>query len=161
MTRQNTRTGKALAKGEQEAFLEQYAIYGIVTTACEMTGVDRRKVYRWKESDEAFAERFKEAEVKANELLLQEARRRAIEGVPRYVIQKGKVVNYKGKPIIQNEYSDRLLELLLKGKMPETFRDRVDNTISGPNGETFQIVIGDPDFKVPGIGHEVGAEGTE
>lgn len=148
--RRNVRKGKTVANAEQTAFLEQYAIYGIITTACELSGIDRTKVYRWKERDPAFAERMAEAEKKANDLLLQEARRRAVEGVPRYVVQKAEIVRLNGQPLIQNEYSDRLLELLLRGRLPDMFKDRTEH--STPNGDGLNIIVSSKSFKVAGSG---------
>ena len=38
-----------------------------------------------------------------------ECRRRGVDGVPEYVLYKGKVVMYEGAPLIRKRYSDTLI----------------------------------------------------
>jgi len=61
----------------------------------------------------------------ANARIEREAVRRAIEGVPRAVYQKGaQAVGADGKPAVETVYSDRLLEVLLRSRIPATYGDR-------------------------------------
>lgn len=61
----------------------------------------------------------------ATDALEAEARRRAVDGVPEPVFHQGKKCGTVKK------YSDRMLEILLKGHRPEKFREKVDMNHSG------------------------------
>ncbi len=99
------------------AFLAAFRRTGVVVAAAEAVEIHPRSIYRWKD-DPDFAADFEDARKEAAERLVAEAHRRAVEGV-------GKPVYYRGEQCgtIQ-EYSDRLLELLLKGEFPEKYRER-------------------------------------
>ncbi len=81
------------------------------------------------ELDASYAAFFPQFEKRAARSLEDEAVRRAREGITRPVRYKGKIVGY------ETEYSDQLLIALLKAWLPEKYRERVDNRLSGPNGE--------------------------
>ncbi len=55
--------------------------------------------------------------------------RRAVEGVRRPVLHKGKPVYINGEILYQVEYSDRLLERLLEVHNPEKFGRRTENSV--------------------------------
>ena len=136
----------------QEAFLTSFSRTANVSTSCQVANIDRTTIYRWLKEDEVFEERYREAELVACDVLRQEVFRRAVDGVPEPVISMGKLVykevpvldengqqryDIKGKPMMRPtepltvpRYSDALLTLLVKSKMPE-FRDKVDLTASG------------------------------
>ena len=120
---------------KKRAFLAAYAECGTVTHAAEIAGITRRMVQYWKKDDPEFAEAFRVAEEKAADRLEQEARRRAIEGVPEPVFHQGKVVGTVKK------YSDTLLIFLLNGMRPEKYRKRVSQEITGKNGGPIEASI--------------------
>lgn len=97
---------------------------GNVTYAAKRAGVPRNEVYKWQEADDQFAAAFREADLKATEVLEREAWRRANEGVAEPVYQHGKLVG-----TIQR-YSDNLLMFLLRARAPERYRDRVDVSVA-------------------------------
>ena len=66
---------------------------------CEVAGVGRQVVYRWREEDEPFAEAWREAKAEAIEVLEQEAHHRAMSS------------------------SDTLLIFLLKAAKPDVYRE--------------------------------------
>ena len=70
--------------------------------------------------------------------LEDEAVRRAKDGVEKPVYQGGKLVGHV------QEYSDTLLIFLLKGARPEKYRDRVQQELSGPGGQTIQLITSVP-----------------
>lgn len=113
----------------KKRFLEHFAEYGNVTAAAKAAGIERNTVYVWQERDDAFVAAFREAEIKATDVLESEARRRAVEGVvtetPIYI--KGELVN----TIVETKYSDTLLIFLLKARAPEKYRERFDVTSGG------------------------------
>lgn len=106
----------------QDTFLDAFRARGNVLRACEAAEVGRRTVYDWIEKDLAFKARFEEAREDAVDLLEDEARRRAVDGVKEPVYQNGKVVGHITR------FSDRLLEQQLKAHRPERYRERMELT---------------------------------
>ena len=87
-------------------------------------------MYRWQEHDEEFSIMFKQANTDANWKLFGEAWKRATEGEIEYVVSGGKLIyGPDGNPLTIRKKSDRLLELLLKARLPE-FRDKSPVTIN-------------------------------
>ena len=103
---------------KQRAFLGAYAACGNVCLAARLARCARSQHYWWLKQP-AYAEAFKDAHAEACDALESEVRRRAVEGVVRAVYYKGEVVGY------MREYSDTLLMFLMKGAMPEKYRDNV------------------------------------
>lgn len=108
----------------RDRFLRWYSQSGNVTYAAKRAGVERSAVYKWQEADDQFAAAFREADLKATEVLEREAWRRANDGVAEPVYQHGKLVG-----TIQR-YSDNLLMFLLRARAPERYRDRVDVSVA-------------------------------
>jgi hypothetical protein len=118
------------------AFLEALSECGSVREACKQAGVVRMTVYRWRERDETFAQEWEEAARIGAMGLEDEARRRAYIGVDRPVYQTGKLVG------VTREYSDPLLMFLLKGAMPDKYRERVSTEITGAHGGPIEHAYG-------------------
>lgn len=101
---------------------------GNITAACEETETPRSTVYYTEKEDEEFASMFRQAQRHGLEVLEDEARRRAFKGVEKPVfhqgIQCGKI----------KEYSDTLTIFLLKGGMPEKYREKASFEHSSPDG---------------------------
>ena len=110
-------------KRRQSAFLEAYIMCATITHAAGMAQITRTTHYNWLATDPEYQQAFAEAEIAATDALIQEARRRAVQGVEEPILYKGKVVK-----TIQR-YSDNLLMFLLKGSLPEVYRERFE--ISG------------------------------
>lgn len=128
MARQRQQQKKAV-------FLAAYAEIGTITHAAMRAQVDRTTIYRWRDSDPVFAAALDEADLVAAERLEQEARRRAVEGVEKPVWHKGQMVGSV------REYSDTLLIFLLKGALPDKYRERVSSEISGQGGGPLQVTV--------------------
>lgn len=138
---------------KQKAFLAAYAETGCITTAAKMAKVGRRSHGDWKLQPE-YAAAFEVAQQHAIEVLLDEAWRRAHDGVVRYVVHKGLLV-YEPKrdkktgevlrhtdpdsplfgqpilsdnPIVERQYSDSLLMFLVKARRPE-YRDNWEGNL--------------------------------
>lgn len=105
--------------------MRRLAETGNVTMSCRSARVTRSVAYEWREEDPAFAKLWDEALDIATDALEAEARRRAVQGWPEPVFHQGRKVGTIRK------YSDRMLEILLKGHRPEKFRERVDMKHSG------------------------------
>ena len=96
-----------------------------VSEAARAAAIGRRTAYEWRDADETFAADWDDAEQEAADKLEREAWRRAVEGVDKPVTHQGVITaTYK-------EYSDRMLEILLKGHRPEKFTDRLKAEHSG------------------------------
>jgi len=128
----------------QAKFLTTLAKTGNVGASCRAAGVARSQAYIWRcegereytESQLAQAEEFKklwaEALEDAVDLLEKEAVRRGRDGYNKPIVYKGKVVGtYK-------EYSDRLLEILLKAHRRSKFGDRTE--LTGADGGPISTV---------------------
>jgi hypothetical protein len=118
------RTAQGTTDRARQRFLKWYANSGNVTWAANRAGIERSAVYKWQEADDQFAAAFREADLKATEVLEREAWRRANDGVAEPVYQHGKLVG-----TIQR-YSDNLLMFLLRARAPERYRDRVDVSVA-------------------------------
>jgi hypothetical protein len=116
------------------AFLQALAQTCNITRACEISGMGCASVYEWRNDDRDFAMDWKNALEVGADTLEDEAVRRAKDGVEKPVYQGGKLVGH-----IQ-EYSDTLLIFLLKGARPEKYRDRIQQELSGPSGQTIQLI---------------------
>ncbi len=124
------RAGSAAAKALKTAetktkFLAGFGQIATVTGAAEHAKVSRRVHYLWLEDDADYAAAFTQAQLEANDRLESEARRRAVAGVNEPVYYQGEVVGTVKK------HSDTLLIFLLKGAMPDKYRDRHELTGAG------------------------------
>lgn len=103
----------------QERFLSIFSEVGVITKAAAIAGIDKSNHSKWLKSNEKYRERFEAAVEAANDVLIAECRRRAVEGVDEPVFYKGEQVDTVKK------YSDLLLIFEMKRRMPE-YRDKVD-----------------------------------
>lgn len=129
------RKGQRLSKQEretaQETFLQSFATTANVRAACAAAGIDRATVYTWMEHDEFFALRYKQAELDANDTIRAAIFQRGVLGYEKPVVSMGKVVyGQDGMPLMERVYSDTLLSLLAKARMPE-YRDKQQIEHSG------------------------------
>ena len=108
-----------LTQARQERFLKALSETGSVTTAVAVAGASRTRVYELRKTDPAFATAWEEAEEIAAGRLEEEARRRALEGVPEPLVSAGKLIrDDDGQPIMVRRYSDNLLLALMKAHRP-------------------------------------------
>lgn len=127
--RRTDRTNRA-----REKFLLVLAECCNVSEAARAAGIGRSTAYEWREADADFAAAWDAAEQEAADRLEREAWRRAVEGVDKPIVYQGEVTDtYK-------EYSDRMLEILLKGHRPERFVDRIKAEHSGSVPVTFNFI---------------------
>ena len=131
--------------------LELMAAGHTVAAAAEAVGIVRATVYAHRRKDAEFCAAFDEAMTESADLLEAEARRRAVDGVAKYVTYRGELVLVgedahghvcsafhvvdgqlepnpacvRSRPLVQHAYSDTLLIFLLKGRNPEVFGGRV------------------------------------
>lgn len=118
-------------KNWQDPFIEELADCGNISAACKAAGIHRMTAYRTRDKDPVFAQRWDEAINKALDSLEKEAWRRAREGVTRI-----EPIMYQGEQVAEKiitEYSDKMLELLLKSNRPTKYREQIRITISDAN----------------------------
>lgn len=101
----------------QAAFLEALAKGETVSAALKLAAWGRTEAYKHRKTDPKFAKAWADAEDEGTDLLIREARRRALQGVD-------KTIFYKGTPIgTETTYSDTLLIFLLKSRRPFEYDD--------------------------------------
>jgi len=138
----NTTPKKQRPPRWERAFLASLCEIGNVRLACEAAGIERSTAYDRYHAYPDFAKAWDAALEQAADLLEEEARRRAYEGLVRLKFNRagnpimvpaigpdGLVIKDKnGKPELipytEREYSDTLLIFLLKGIRPEKYRER-------------------------------------
>jgi hypothetical protein len=115
---------------------------GNVRESCRQAGISWQAVYKLRRADTSggrkFAEEWADCEAMSGELLEQEARRRGVEGVLEPVISGGRVAMTKEvttnpdgsettieRPLLIRRYSDRLLELLMRGWNGKRYGDKL------------------------------------
>lgn len=124
------KSAKTLA--QQNLFCKGYAIKGTITGAAKFAGIDPAYHYRWLEQDPDYPQMFKTAHLYAGEALIEEGRRRALEGI------EEPTGWYKGQPGgFVRRYSDALLIFLIKGAFPDIYKDRHEHT--GKNGGPIEV----------------------
>lgn len=89
--------------------------------AAKEVGVDRSTIFKsWLKQDAAFKAAWDEALEEGAEFYEDEVRRRATEGTLKPVYQQGELVGHI------REFSDPLLIMATKARLPEKYRDRSD-----------------------------------
>jgi hypothetical protein len=144
----------------QSAFLAAYGITGRLAHAAAACKIERDMHYRWLANDPEYPALFEAAKARAVQSWEDEAVRRAVEGVFEPNKFKGEfvypVVGYEvdavtglpdrdrpifgKKPLGVMKHSDGLLEFLLRGGKPETYRDRGSVEVTGAGGGPIEIV---------------------
>lgn len=99
-------------KREREPFLEALAVGYSVTHAAQIVGVSKARFYELRAQDDDFAAEWERAYESGTDVLVDEVRRRALEGWEEPVYQGGKLVG----PV--RKYSDNLLMFLVKQRDP-------------------------------------------
>jgi hypothetical protein len=122
------------AAKKRRKFLDTLAQTGKVAFSARAAGYkDSMQLYHYRRDHEDFAKEWGDAETVAAELLIDEATRRAVEGVDKPIVYKGEVVGY------EKEYSDQLLMCLLRAKRPDQFGNNVQ--VSGAISHAIGVAI--------------------
>lgn len=116
-----TGAGEKNTPQHRKAFLEALAAGKVPAVACKEADLGYTTVHQWRRDDEEFARAWDDAAEHGIDLLEQEARRRAYEGVDRPVYQGGEMVG------VVREYSDTLMTVLLKGRRKRVFSERIEH----------------------------------
>jgi hypothetical protein len=105
-------------KAQYEKFFKVLGECANVSRACEQACISRDHVYDVKRADKEFSKRWDDAYEQGFYKFEEEAARRAFEGYEKPVYRNGVVVDYV------KEYSDTLVNLMLKGRMRKIYGDR-------------------------------------
>ena len=116
--------GKAKTAADWDCFLEHFAKTCNQAKSCELANINVNTVYEKRKADPEFEIRYQEAKARGWDVMEEIARKRAYTGYKEPVF-------YKGKKVAEVEkVSEPLMMFLLKGNKPETFRDRVETTLT-------------------------------
>jgi len=111
---QDKKEGKAVAKQKQdaqkEAFLGAYSSKFSIAATCQIIGINRATVFRWRENDPAFAERFNAIDSQITDTLQARAITRALTDA--------------------DQSSATLLIFLLKARLPEVYREKIVHEVN-------------------------------
>ena len=126
------RVQRPLTAARKRAFLDELRRHGIVAESARVASPHSRARHgaastfrQERQRDPQFAADWDSAVEEADARLLMEAHRRAVEGTERGIFQRGtQATTSQGKPATEVQYSDRLMELLLKARFPNEFIER-------------------------------------
>lgn len=124
---------KPVSEAAKEMYLSTLRSGMTFRRAAEMAGHPYSSFKSVTERDPEFAEAVREAKDIGTDVIEQEAFRRGVEGYDELVVGKvapgidGVLRDASGDPVVRRVYSDKLVEVLLKGRRPE-YRDnpRID-----------------------------------
>jgi len=138
-------TSTAVRARAREKFIATLRATCNVSEAARTAGIDRATAYRWRDANKEFLGLWLDAEKEAADALEGEAWRRGVEGVEEPVFHQGKVCGHIRK------YSDRMLEILLKGHKPKRFVEKAAVEINqsqtlrvGIDREAYRRALRDP-----------------
>lgn len=112
---------KRISKRKQQIFLETLRQTGQIKKSAEAAGYTTSVfLRRLRKEDPEFAQAWDEALEAGIDVLEDEAIRRAHEGIEKDVYYQGEVVG------TEVQYSDALLQFILRGNKPEKYRENVN-----------------------------------
>ena len=127
----------AISEESRAILLERIAEGHTLKDAVAAAGIsNRRRVLELREADPEFAAAYEDAWSNGNDALVEEARRRAVEGWDEPIASAGKIVGTK------RMYDSRLLERLLAARIP-AFRNQPTTTLTvnaGADGMSVKAV---------------------
>src|SRR6266704_4033632 len=121
---------------KKERFLESISRSNIVTASCESAGISRDTFYRWVAEGFITQVELDESRGRFHDLIRGELIKRGFIGIPKLVIQNGKVVTDEdGKPLQQYFPDTRVLLELARKNLPEwsgfKFEDEPEHSEDG------------------------------
>ena len=134
------RIGRIDMTNKERAFLEAYKEFWSIPLAAAACGETRQAHYRRCDRDPKYKEAFLDIEEELRDRLHEEVRRRAMDGVKKPIMWRGQQCRDKnGRKMWLREYSDRMLELLVKRHCPE-FRDN-RHAVGAAPGEPAKLRV--------------------
>ena len=150
----------AYGREHRDVFLEALREGYSVRHAAERAGPSAQRFYQWRQEDDVFGEEWAAAVEARTDLLEDEAHRRAVHGVAKGVWFRGERV---GEEL---EYSDKLLEVLLRARRPEKYAPAAQVKHSGTVDSAVKLSFDEPQARrimdsvraAPGLGHPQGPD---
>lgn len=146
------------------AFLAAYVRTASITKAARAAKIERQLHYRWLLDDPEYPKLFASAQTEAAQVLEDEAIRRAHEGILEPLVYKGQfqykqrpkkdaagnvvkvgdrvVMEDYGAPLAIRSYSDGMMMFLLRGFLPNKYKENGSLELTGPGGGA--IALSDP-----------------
>jgi hypothetical protein len=130
---------RPLSKARREVFLDAIRSGHTVRRACDIAEITPSWYVRERQRNPEFAAAYDEAK----ELGVQAIEQVAID----LALGKQRPVHYRGEVVDHvDEYSERMIELLLKARRPELYGDRQRIDHATPDGRPFPMALTfDPD----------------
>lgn len=104
-----------------------------ISRAAKMSGLNRTYATQLRLRVPAFAQLWQEAFDEVTDRMEQEGLRRAVEGVDEPVFYQGVECGTK------RVYSDSLLSMMLQGRRPDIYKNRLAQEVSGPGGGPVEL----------------------
>lgn len=125
-----------MAEEQKEQVLEALLEKPVRHAAARKVKVSPLKLQKEMDADDDFATAVYQAEQVGLGAAESAAWDRAVEGVKSYVLHAGRpqyVINEEGEsvPLVERKYSDKLLELILKSRMADTYGDKAKLEVTG------------------------------
>ncbi|SRR5258708_9815808 len=124
----------------QEAFLQEFEQCSTILDACVVANIDRSTFQNWLEHDEEFSFRYNQAKASSDDVIRRAIKNRAIDGWQEPIVSMGKVVFHDGQPLTVTKYSDALLALLAKSRMPEYREKQQVDVNTNTNSQDMQAI---------------------
>jgi hypothetical protein len=118
---------------KREIFLGHLSDTGRISEAAQLAGLDRSRLYKLRKEDPEFSAQWLAAEADYVERLEAAAHERAIDGWEEKVFHQGVECG------TQRKYSDSLLTLLLKGRLPTRYRENATVKIGNDGDTPFKV----------------------
>lgn len=131
----STRARARAPRDWKERFLAALADTGVISHACDIAGVNRQYAYEAREHDEAFRLAWAELDERTVEVMEREAYRRAVEGTEKPVYHGGELVGHV------QEFSDSLIQFLLKARRPTVYREQHRVEHVGKDGAPLSVNV--------------------
>ncbi len=124
---------------KQRLFLQALSVTPQIGRACRAAGIHPSTAWSWrfKEPDPLFVRAYARAYKMGLEHVEDEMFRRGHVGYAKPVYHQGRLVG------TERQFSDTAAIFMLKGAMPEKYRERIEQ--SGPGGGPIQVQTVDPD----------------
>jgi hypothetical protein len=107
------------------AFLKAYRVTCSVTKSAQIAGINSRRHYTWLEKYPAYRRAFERAKIQAAEALEDKVKEGAFDGWLEPIFYQGVACG----AVRRFDLGGR--QMLLRGAMPEKYRERIDTRIEG------------------------------
>lgn len=119
----------------QRKFLSHFVDTGRIGESARRTGISQVSYYNWLKTKPAFKQVMINIQPLVADMIEDEVKRRALEGVEEDIYHQGIIVGQKVN------YSDSLITTLIKAHMPEKYRERTSTELTGKDGAPLTMAF--------------------